>query len=62
MTDPHTVCHSSKSVDWMTSAAIVDSVIETLEVIDIDPCGESHERPNVPARTIYTTEEGTDGQ
>ena len=57
MTDRQAVHYSSASPEWNTPRVIVDAAIETLEVIDIDPCGNSHDRPNVPARTIYTRDD-----
>lgn len=48
---------SSESEEWYTPAAIVDAVHWTLAGIDIDPCSNSHEKPNVPAKVLYTKED-----
>lgn len=41
--------------DWMTPRSVVDSVLCALGgTIDLDPASNSHDRPNVPARTHYT--------
>lgn len=50
-------CFSSQSVEWNTPAHIVQSVLSVLKVIDLDPCSNSHTRPNIPANTLYTKNE-----
>lgn len=51
------VMGSSESPEWYTPQEIVRLSIELLGEIDLDPCSNSHEAPNVPARTLYTKEE-----
>ena len=48
---------SSNTGDWYTPPEIVEAVRELFGIIDLDPCSNSHEAPNVPARTIYTRED-----
>lgn len=51
------VMGSSESPEWYTPQEIVRLSIELLGEIDLDPCSNSHENPNVPAHTIYTKED-----
>jgi len=48
---------TSNTGDWYTPPEIVEAVRELFGIIDLDPCSNSHEAPNVPARTIYTRED-----
>lgn len=48
---------SSASQEWYTPAHIIDRVVEFFGEIDLDPCSNSHEAPNVPARVVYTKED-----
>lgn len=48
---------SSDSEEWYTPADIVERVIQVLTGIDLDPCSNSQEAPNVPAAMHYTKEE-----
>ena len=48
------VHYSSESAEWYTPAAIVERVILALTGIDLDPCSNSQEAPNVPAAMHYT--------
>lgn len=48
---------SSDSDEWYTPPEIIDAVIVVLKKIDIDPCSNSHESPNVPAQTHFTKED-----
>lgn len=48
---------SSDSVEWYTPKEIIDAVIDVLGAIDLDPCSNSHEAPNVPAQTHFTKED-----
>lgn len=45
---------SSDSPEWYTPQHIIDLVIELFDRIDLDPCSNSHETPNVPALAHYT--------
>jgi hypothetical protein len=40
--------------EWTTPPEIVEASLEVLGVIDIDPCAESKDCPNIPARAHYT--------
>lgn len=51
------VHYSSESPEWYTPKHILDCVIETLGAIDLDPCSNSHENPNVPALVHFTQED-----
>jgi phage N-6-adenine-methyltransferase len=42
---------TSESAEWYTPKEIIDSVIEVLEIIDLDPCSDGK---NVPATIHYT--------
>jgi len=51
--------YSSDSVEWNTPPEILDLVVSVFGEIDLDPCSNSKEAPNVPAALHYT--EGDDG-
>lgn len=48
------VHQSSDSQEWYTPRTIIDLVTGFFDEIDLDPCSNSHDAPNVPARTHYT--------
>lgn len=48
---------TSDSSEWYTPPEIVSSVLDVLGDIDLDPCSNSKEKPNIPARTLYTKED-----
>ena len=48
---------TSASCEWYTPAVIVDRAVALLGAIDLDPCSNSHEQPNVPAAEHYTRAE-----
>ena len=48
---------SSNSEEWYTSGDIIAAVVELFVIIDLDPCSNSHESPNVPANTHYTKDD-----
>jgi hypothetical protein len=50
----HAVASSSTSPEWYTPAEVLGAVTEVLGDIDLDPCSNSHEQPNVPATHLYT--------
>ena len=45
---------SSDSPEWYTPSDIVSRVVKVLDGIDLDPCSNSHDNPNVPAGAHYT--------
>ena len=47
---------SSESPEWYTPPHIIDRVVRVLGSIDLDPCSNSHDAPNVPATRHYTRE------
>lgn len=51
---PMAVHFSSDTPEHYTPAAIVDAVIDVLGTIDLDPCSNSKDTPNVPALYHYT--------
>jgi len=51
------VMGSSDSPEWYTPQEIVRLSIELLGEIDLDPCSNSYESPNIPARILYTKED-----
>ena len=48
------VHYSSETPEWYTPADLLDLVVEVFGVIDLDPCSNSAEKPNVPAMKHYT--------
>lgn len=57
--DNHTmrVMGSSESPEWYTPKHIIKLVVDLFGEIDLDPCSNSHESPNVPAKKHYTKED-----
>lgn len=51
------VHHSSETPEHYTPSAIVDAVVKLLGNIDLDPCSNSHDAPNVPAVAHYTKDD-----
>jgi phage N-6-adenine-methyltransferase len=50
-----TVMTSSNSNEAYTPDEIISAVLDVFgDRIDLDPCSNSHENPNIPAHTIYT--------
>lgn len=45
---------SSDSPEWNTPQGIINAVIECLGAIDLDPCSNSVESPNVPCAKCFT--------
>lgn len=50
------VHHSSASAEHYTPPIIIDAVVACLGTIDLDPCSDSGDPPNIPARTHYTAD------
>lgn len=48
---------TSNSCEWYTPPEIIERAIEILGQIDLDPCSNSHETPNVPADRHYTQDD-----
>ena len=48
---------SSDTPEHYTPAEIIDAAIACMGGIDLDPCSNSHETPNVPAATHYTRDD-----
>lgn len=48
------VHHSSESPEHYTPAEIIEATIALFGEIDLDPCSNSHQAPNVPAKRCYT--------
>ncbi len=48
---------SSESPEHYTPSVIIDAAIACMGGIDLDPCSNSKETPNVPAATHYTRED-----
>src|SRR5262245_21924087 len=53
---------SSASAEHYTPLDILSAVVACLGGIDLDPCGNSHDRPHVPARRHFTTADDGLGQ
>jgi len=49
--------YSSDSTEWYTPADIVERVTRVLGSIDLDPCSNSKDAPNVPAEKHYTVDD-----
>lgn len=48
---------SSESNEHLTPSDLLFDVVECLGDIDLDPCSNSHESPNVPAKYHFTSED-----
>lgn len=48
---------SSETPEWYTPPIIIDCVIQVMEYIDLDPCSNDADSPNVPARHHFTSEQ-----
>jgi hypothetical protein len=48
---------SSDSAEWYTTPDIIRCVVSVLGEIDLDPCSNSKDKPNIPAKEHYTKEE-----
>ena len=51
------VHYSSESPEHYTPPVIIEAALACLGEIDLDPCSNSHETPNVPASKHYTSED-----
>lgn len=49
--------YTCQTTEWNTPKKILDAVLAVLGEIDLDPCSNSHENPNVPASVHYTKED-----
>ena len=47
----------SETEEWYTPKEIIDSVLEVLGEIDLDPCGNNKSQSTVPANKYFTKEE-----
>lgn len=48
---------SSETPEHYTPRAVIDAVIECMGGIDLDPCSNSHELPNIPAGEHFTADD-----
>ena len=48
---------TSNSPEWHTPPHIIERTIRVMGAIDLDPCSNSHQCPNVPATRHYTQED-----
>lgn len=53
----HAVHYSSATGEWYTPKPIIDRVVRFFGTIDLDPCSNSHDVPNVPAARHYTQDD-----
>lgn len=51
------VHYSSETPEWYTPSEIIQAVLQVLGQIDLDPCSNSKEMPNVPAVSHFTLAE-----
>ena len=57
VSDRTTVHFSSECDQWNTPKFILDRAVELLGAIDLDPCSNDADHPNVPASRHYTAED-----
>jgi phage N-6-adenine-methyltransferase len=55
--DKMQVHYSSESEQWNTPQLIIDRVLKVMRTIELDPCSNSHDNPNIPAQCVYTEED-----
>jgi hypothetical protein len=49
---------TSEKEEWYTPPEILESVLDVFDgEIDTDPCSNSHEKPNIPAKTLFTKDD-----
>lgn len=48
---------SSQSIEHYTPAWVLERVVAVMGGIDLDPCSNSHDEPNVPAEACFTKED-----
>lgn len=48
---------SSDSPEWYTTPDIIQACLRVMGAIDLDPCSNSHDKPNVPASKHFTKED-----
>jgi phage N-6-adenine-methyltransferase len=48
---------TSDTPEWYTPRHVLDFVVRALGRIDLDPCSNSHDNPNVPAARHFTSED-----
>jgi len=48
---------SSATAEWNTPASIIQPILHVLGSIDVDPCSNSKNNPNIPAKLHYTKED-----
>jgi len=51
------VHYSSQTSEWFTPPLIIERVLKVMGEVDLDPCSNSHETPNVPAAKHFTKED-----
>lgn len=51
------VHYSSEREQWNTPQEIVDRVIQVFGTIDLDPCSDNSDNPNVPAEYVFTEQD-----
>jgi hypothetical protein len=49
--------YTSNSNEWYTPREVIDCVLHLLVKIDLDPCSNSKESPNIPATEHFTIED-----
>lgn len=54
---PHTPSTTSAADEYYTPKLLLEMVTKCIGPIDLDPCSNSHEEPNVPAYEHYTKED-----
>ncbi len=59
LSDPNLmkIMSSSESPEWYTPEDVIARVLDLFGEIDLDPCSNSHDKPNVPAHRLYTRED-----
>jgi len=53
----HAVHFTSDTPEWYTPPAIIETVVDFFDAIDLDPCSNSKSTPNVPAAQHWTQDD-----
>ena len=51
------VLFSSRSSEWNTPSVIIEPVLQVLGSVDLDPCSNSKQSPNIPAKRHFVKED-----
>lgn len=54
---PDSVLYSSKSTEHLTPPEVIERAIRVMGKISVDPCAETKQNPNIPAKVHFTKED-----